>query len=160
SEMLARQNAHLLASKALVLRTHARLEEGHPAETEIALLRVWLERSAVALKELEGAVRYWREAPGRHEERPLVEPDAGPPVTAYTGYLAADSPYDSGDFLVKPINLLQPCFVPDMIQADPDLARRDRAIRDLLAAQFGLRNDGLPYERYIERQHRPDAADL
>jgi alkylation response protein AidB-like acyl-CoA dehydrogenase/electron transfer flavoprotein alpha subunit len=97
--------------------------------------------------------------PGRSEERPLVDPAAGPPVTTYAGYLAADNPYDSGDFLVKPVNLVRPRFVPDMVRSDPDLARKDREIRDLLAARFGPR-DGLPYERYIERQHRPDDADL
>ena len=43
TELLARQDAHLLAGKALLLRTHSRLEYGPDAEIEIALLRVWLQ---------------------------------------------------------------------------------------------------------------------
>src|SRR5262249_13652185 len=102
NEVLARQNAHLLASKALVLRTHARLEEGHGAEVEIALLRVWLEKAAVSLEAFEGTVQHWLEVSGRHDDRPVVELTAGPPVTTYADYLAAPCPYDSGDFLRTP----------------------------------------------------------
>ena len=40
-------------------------------------------------------------------------------------------------------------------------AARDREYREVLAAQFGgLRADGLPFERHIERVHRPDPEDL
>ncbi len=161
SEALARQNAHLLASKALVLRTHARLEEGYHSETEMGLVRVWLEDAAVALEEFEGAVQHRLDPHRRHDDRPVVELTAGPPVTEYAGYLAAECPYESGDFLALPVNLLQPRFVPDMIESDPELARRDREIKELLTGYFGrLRGEGLPYERYIERQHRPDEEDL
>ncbi len=161
SEALARQNAHLLASKALVLRTHARLEEGYPSETEMSLVRVWLEDAAVALEEFEGAVQHRLDPHSRHDDRPVVELTAGPPVTEYAGYLAAKCTYESGDFLVAPVNLLQPRFVPDMIESDPELARRDQEIKELFTSYFGrLRGEGLLYERYIERRHRPDGEDL
>ncbi|HEV3204436.1 MAG TPA: hypothetical protein VGY77_08640, partial [Gemmataceae bacterium] len=161
AENLARQNAQLLASKALVLRTHGRLEAGYASETEMALVRVWLENAAVSLEEFEGILHRRLEPAGRHEERPLVELSAGPPVINYADYMAGTSPYETGDFLVSPIHLLQPRFVPDMIEADAELARRDREIKDLLTGHFGrLRGDGLLYERYIERRHRPDEEDL
>jgi electron transfer flavoprotein-quinone oxidoreductase len=161
SELLARQNAHLLASKALVLRTHAHLEVGRAAEVEIALTRVWLQFAAGSLDDFKGTVQRLIEPSGQNDHRPLVELTAGPPVTSYADYLAAPCPYDSGDFLTTPVNLVQPRLVPDMIHADPDLARADREIKHLLTEHFGpLRDGGLIYERYIERNHRPDDADL
>jgi alkylation response protein AidB-like acyl-CoA dehydrogenase/flavin-dependent dehydrogenase/electron transfer flavoprotein alpha subunit/ferredoxin-like protein FixX len=161
AEVLARQDAFLLASKALLLRTHARLERGYPAEIEMALMRVWLEDAAVALDAFEGDVRSWFDLTGRRDDRPVVEPAAGPPISVYADYLAAPCPYDTGDFLVAPVDLAQPRLVPEMIQADPLLARNDRELKELLGGYFGpLRGEGVPYERYIERQHRPDAADL
>jgi alkylation response protein AidB-like acyl-CoA dehydrogenase/flavin-dependent dehydrogenase/ferredoxin-like protein FixX len=160
-EALARQDAHLLASKALLLRTHARLEHGLGAETETALLRVWLEDATVALQEFEAVARRRLAPPEQPEERPIVEPSAGPPVTAYADYLAAPCPYDSGDFLTASVDLRQPRFVPEMIAADPVLAERDRRFRTLFAEYFGRpRADGLAYERHVEKQHRPDPEDL
>ena len=41
-DLLARQDAYLLGAKALLLRTHARLEHGVYSEIETALLPVWL----------------------------------------------------------------------------------------------------------------------
>src|SRR5207253_4501365 len=65
------------------------------------------------------------------------------------------------DFLAKPIDLAQPRLVPEMIETDPELRERDREYQTLLWEHFGQpRGDGLPYERHIERQHRPDLADL
>jgi electron transfer flavoprotein-quinone oxidoreductase len=161
SEVLARQNAYLLASKALVLRAHARLEEGRGAEVEVALTRVWLQFAAGSLEDFKGTVHRLIEPTGQPDNRPLVELTAGPPVTVYSDYLAAPCPYDSGDFLTTSVNLLQPRLVPDMIRSDPELARADRDIKNLLTTYFGpLRDGGLIYERYIERHHRPDDADL
>ncbi len=159
AELLARQNAYLLGSKALVLRTHARLEAGHDAETPIALLRVWLERAAAALTEFEGTVRHWLDSLERVDDRPLVDPASGSPLTTYTAFTACASPYDSGDFLTRRVSLDEPRLVPEMIQTDPELAKTNQEIRRLLENQFGKRH-GMPYERYIERQHRPDEDDL
>jgi len=160
SEALGRQDAFLLASKALLLRTHARLERGLDSEVEFSLLRVWLESAAVALEKCEGVIRTRQEQVGYHEDRPIVDPAAGPPVTIYEDYLKASCPYESGDFLDKPADLLQPRFVPEMIVTDPALAAADQRFRELLAARFGGHRQGLPYERYIEERHRPDEADL
>jgi electron transfer flavoprotein-quinone oxidoreductase len=161
SEAVGRQDAYLLASKALLLRTHARLEQGHESEAEFALLRVWLESAATGLEKLQGVVRM-SEGNGvdREEARPITDPGAGPPITIYEDFLKANCPYESGDFLVRPTDLLEPRFVPEMITTDPALAAADRRFRELLTQQFGALRDGLPYERYIERRHRPDTADL
>jgi alkylation response protein AidB-like acyl-CoA dehydrogenase/flavin-dependent dehydrogenase/electron transfer flavoprotein alpha/beta subunit/ferredoxin-like protein FixX len=160
SEALARQDAHLLANKALVLRTHARLEQGLSSETEIAQVRVWLNYAAASLEECEGVARRYLDPASRRDDHPVVELAAGPPVSVYADYLAAPARYDSGRFLVEPVDLLQPRLVPEMVQSDSALARVNDEIRALLLEQFGKPRDGLPYERYIERQHRPDASDL
>jgi alkylation response protein AidB-like acyl-CoA dehydrogenase/flavin-dependent dehydrogenase/ferredoxin-like protein FixX len=158
AESMARQDAHFLASKALLLRTHARLENGLPAEVQTALVRVWLQGAAACLDEFEALVR---PNPIVHrDDRPVVEPAEGPLVTSYADFLAQPAPYNSGDFLVTPVNLLQPRYVPEMNEADPVLAERDRQFRELLMGHFGGLRDGLIYERYIERQHRPDQEDL
>jgi alkylation response protein AidB-like acyl-CoA dehydrogenase/flavin-dependent dehydrogenase/electron transfer flavoprotein alpha subunit/ferredoxin-like protein FixX len=160
AEALARQEAHLLASKALVLRTHARLEQGLPAETEIALVRVWLNFGSASIEEFESILRRYLDPATRRDDHPVVELAAGPPITAYADYLAANVRYDSGEFLLSPVDLLQPRLVPEMIQADASLFAVQKEWRALLQKQFGQPRDGLIYERYIERQHRPDAADL
>src|SRR5262249_47690260 len=155
------RDAHLRAPRALRLGPHARLEHGLDAEVETALVRVWLEHAAAALEEFEGHARRLLEPAAAQDRRPVVDPAAGPPVTAYADYLAAPCPYDSGDYLGRPVDLVQPRLVPEMVEADPDLAARDREIRDLLSGYFGKpRAGGLPYECYIERQHRPEPEDL
>jgi alkylation response protein AidB-like acyl-CoA dehydrogenase/flavin-dependent dehydrogenase/ferredoxin-like protein FixX len=160
-ELLARQDAHLLAGKAMLLRTHSHLEYGPDAEIEASLLRVWLQEAAISLDEFESIVRQHLEAGTRQPNRPLADPSAGGPVTAYAAYLAASCSYDSGDFLAQPIDLVQPRLVPEMIETDPELQERDREYRQLLSDHFGRpRADGLPYERHIELQHRPDPEDL
>src|SRR5262249_49643793 len=138
-----------------------RFENGLPAETEAALLRAWLEEAAVSLNKFETTARRRLDGSARSKERPVVEPSAGALVCTYDEYLAAQAPYDSGDFLRNPVNLVEPRLVPEMIEADPDLAARNREIRELLTGYFGRpRADRLPFERYIERTHRPDPADL
>lgn len=166
TEALAREDAHLLACKALLLRTHARLEHGLSAEVEMALVRVWLDAVAVSLEKFDGVVRRGLKPPAV-DGRPLVEPSAGPPVTRYADFLAAPGRFDSGDFLTTPLDLTRPRYVPEMNVADPTLAEADRHYRTLIADYFGKpRRAGsgsetyLPYERYIERHHRPDGADL
>jgi alkylation response protein AidB-like acyl-CoA dehydrogenase len=160
SEHLGRQDAQLLASKALLLRTHARLEQGLPVEIETALVRVWLDRAQGSMDEVENVIKTLLDpAAGRHD-RPVVEPSAGPPITRYAEFLATAQPYDSGDFLCRPVDLTQPRYVPEMNEADPDLSGPNQQIRQLLTEHFGPARDGLIYERYIESRHRPDAADL
>jgi electron transfer flavoprotein-quinone oxidoreductase len=160
AEALGRQDAYLLASKVLLLRTHARLEAGVPSETELALVRVWLDAAAAALGEFEGTVRRQQDHVGQCEDRPVVDPAAGPPLTSYADFLAAPAPYHSGDFLHRPTDVLAPRYVPEMVETDPTLAARNREVRDLLNAQFAGLRDGLIYERWIEKHHRPSDADL
>lgn len=159
-EGLGRQDAALLATKALLLRTHARLEHGHPAQTEKALLRVWLDGAAAALDELDAVARAALDPAALRSERPVVEPSHSQPPTVYAEFLKAEAPYDSGDFLNTPVNLSQPRLLPEMLADDPELAEADRNFRRLLAAQFGQPRGGVPYERHIERVHRPDAEDV
>ncbi len=155
AEAMARQEAQLLAAKALLLRTHAQLECGLPAEESVdhvAQLRVWLQHVERSLTELE-----------KEHAAPFVN-DENTSTTWYRRYdelLQAPAEYNSGDFLCKPVDLAQPRFVPEMVQADPQLAQTDRHYCDLISGHFDHRaGDGMPYERYIESRHRPDEEDL
>jgi alkylation response protein AidB-like acyl-CoA dehydrogenase len=159
TELLGRQDALLLASKALLLRTHARLEHGLPAEIETVLVRIWLNRALQSLDDLDNRVKVYLAGSVSLSDTSSPEP-GGAPVIQYPDFLAAPNPYESGDFLCKPFDFSQPRYVPEMNEADADLARRDREMRALFQEQLGQPRDGLPFERYIESRHRPDAADL
>jgi electron transfer flavoprotein-quinone oxidoreductase len=134
-EILARQDAHLLAAKALLLRTHSRLEHGLDAEVEIMLIRLWLARAANDLHNFEGLMQRHVQTGHSWEERPLLDPGASPRLRSYQEYLATDLHYRSGDFLVKPINPAQPRVVPEMAQADPNLTLPRTTVGKFLVAQ-------------------------
>src|SRR5262249_52011195 len=104
SECIALQDAHLLASKALRLRGHARLERGLSSEAEIPLLRVLLQNNSITLEEFESYLRLQFALAAQRDDHPIVEPSAGPAVRAYAEYLAKPNLYDSGDFLHKPVD--------------------------------------------------------
>jgi alkylation response protein AidB-like acyl-CoA dehydrogenase/flavin-dependent dehydrogenase/electron transfer flavoprotein alpha/beta subunit/ferredoxin-like protein FixX len=161
TERLGRQDAHLLAAKALLLRTHARLEHDRESEAEVLLTRLWLAEAAASLDEFEAAARRRLEANRPRDDRPVVDPDLAPALTTYAGYLAASCPYETGDFLVTPIDAARPRFVPELVETDPSLAERDRRLQQILGEHFSRpREPGLCYERYLERRHRPDPQDL
>jgi electron transfer flavoprotein-quinone oxidoreductase len=161
AQNLARADAHLLANKALLLRLHARMERGLGSETALALTRVWLQESSLALEDFDSCIRLQFALAARRANQPLVEPEASPPPKTYAEYLASANPYNSGNFLDRPVDLVRPRFLPEMIDADPALADRNKDIRAKIADFFGQpRVNGLPYERHVERQHRPDDADL
>lgn len=160
AEGLARQDVHLLAGKALLLRTHARLEAGVQSEAEIALVRVWLDDAAASLEEFEATVRRHLDPSVHRDELPAAEISTEPPAATYAAYMAAPAPYDSGDFLRRPVDLNMPRYVPELAVVDPALADRDREYQKLMLDHFGPVREGLPYERYVERRHRPDEEDL
>jgi electron transfer flavoprotein-quinone oxidoreductase len=116
-----RQAAHVLAGKLLLLRTFARLEKGDDAELALVLLRVWLDHAATLLDEYTRTVRERLHPTVRRSERPLVEPDSGPPLRTQAEYLDAPATYTSGDFLLLPLDLLQPRLVPEMV-AEKEIA--------------------------------------
>ena len=159
-ERIGRQDALLLAGKALLLRTHARVEHSYPSQVEKQLLHVWLDRATASLEELDTAVRQALDPAALTAERPIVEPSVTPPPGLYAEFLKSECPYDSGDFLVHPVNLGQPRLLPEMLRGDPQVAKADQGFRQLLAAQFSAPRGGIPYERHIERAHRPDDADV
>jgi electron transfer flavoprotein-quinone oxidoreductase len=158
AELIARQDGQLLASKSLLLRTHARWERNRSAEIESVLTRVWLDEAAVSLEQLEAAQRLRQSS--ITQERPLSDPAAPPLARSYPDYLNQDLPYDSGDFLTTPTDVTRARLVPEMVQSDPVLAARDGELHDLIAGYFAQPRQGMVYERYIESRHRPDDADL
>jgi flavin-dependent dehydrogenase/electron transfer flavoprotein alpha/beta subunit len=113
----ARQAAHLLAGKCLLLRTFAGLEKGADAELAIVLVRVWLDFAATLLDEFTIQVRERLDSDVRGLDRPLVEPGSGAPLRRAAEYLSATDSYASGDFLLAAVDLLQPRLVPEMADA-------------------------------------------
>ncbi len=143
----------------LLVRTHARLERGGDNAAAVALLRVWVEKVTAALDDFEATVRRHLDRRGFDLRQPL--PVNGAAVVAhYDQLLQQPNPYDSGDFLTKPVNLHAPRFVPDLIATDPVLTQWHEELRTLFQRQFGQPRDGMIYERYLEERHRPDADDL
>ncbi len=128
----ARQTAHLLAGRQLLLRTFLRLENDDDAELAVLLLRVWLDNAATGLDEYILRVRHRLRPPPQSGDRPLVEPGSVAPLRTQAEYLAAPENYTSGDFLLAPIDLLQPRLLPEMSgKAIPALEEfEDRKVRD------------------------------
>jgi flavin-dependent dehydrogenase len=140
-----RQAAHILAGKRLLLRTFARLDRGDDAELAIVLLRVWLDHAAMLLDEYAIFVRERLHPAVRRDDRPLVEPGSGVPFRTQAEYLAAPAPYVSGDFLLAPLDLLQPRLVPEMVTekeiaiAGPTAAALLRLLKDI-KGRYGRHN--------------------
>ncbi len=163
----ARQTAHVLAGKVLLLRTFARLEKGGDVELPIVLLRVWLDYTATLLDEYTIAMRDRLRPAVGHRDRPLVEPDRGTPWRTQAEYLAAPVVYTSGDFLLTPLDLLQPRLVPEMI-AEEKIALGDQSpaigdLKDLFresASPPDVRYlaEALSVEMYGRRIHEPSRA--
>jgi alkylation response protein AidB-like acyl-CoA dehydrogenase/flavin-dependent dehydrogenase/ferredoxin-like protein FixX len=155
TEAVGRQGAFLRATKILLRETQRRLEACEPAETEVVLLRVWfdyVDAESLLFEKTAGHILH----PPQGE---ISAPEAYPVIT-HAEFVAAPCPYDSGDFLVKPADLEEPRFVPEIVGTDPQLTLRLHTIREQLLDQFGSPRDRLVYERYVERRHRPDEADL
>jgi flavin-dependent dehydrogenase len=132
-EAVARLEARLLAGKSLLLDTHARLEDQPDAEVEMALLRVALDDAAADLDAFAALVQLRRGPAGAYRQRPVIEPGFGPPPAALANYLADRDPYQSGDFLLAPVDLLCPRLVPEM-RGDQPLPSVPDALRGLAAA--------------------------
>jgi flavin-dependent dehydrogenase len=110
-----RQVAHIWAGKRLLLRTFVRLERGDDAELALVLLRVWLDHTVTLLDAYTIVVHQRLRSSARLSDRPFVEPDSGAPLRTQTEYLANPAGYQSGDFLLAPLDLLQPRLVPEMV---------------------------------------------
>jgi electron transfer flavoprotein-quinone oxidoreductase len=155
AEGLGRQGAYLLAGQYLLGRAGDRLERGLDSAVEVALLRVWLDDAAAGLDEFAGLVRRQLRPAEAGGERPLVEPGAGPPALTYAEYLAAPAPYSSGDFLVGPVDLLQPRLVPEMAPDGPSFLSPDGRAP---ARGGGLSLDGVRQVLGVGRSRRLLAA--
>jgi electron transfer flavoprotein-quinone oxidoreductase len=114
AEALARAAVWVVGSKALLFRTHRRLEQGSGGEVAVALLAVGLEAGRATLEACAAAVRRWLTSREQDPARPVVEPGAGPPLRSYAAYLAAPVHYESGDFLTGSVDLLQPRLAPEL----------------------------------------------
>jgi hypothetical protein len=154
AEAVGKQDTLLLASKRLLQITHEFLENRAGTETDIALLRIWLGMTRAAYDDFATLVSTLRQI--------SVVPLAveGEPVTRYADFLKTALPYSSGDFLHRPTDPTQPRYVPEMIETDEFLAKRNKELIETIKCQFGRPRNGMVYERYLEERHRPDAADL
>lgn len=169
-EAAGRGEAYLYATAALLARCHARLEAGMDCEETLALLDVWLVREQRLLDELQNL----READLAAGVTPADTTAKGfAPVTDYGQFLAGPvkplrpgeagdrkaAGYVTGDFLVAPIDVQAPRYVPEMISTDTRLRATDQRFHELITSHFTERQ-GRKYERFIEANHRPDDADL
>ncbi len=119
-ESLADPDTRLLVARAMLLRTHARLEEGIASACEIQYLRMWIEEITDRVTRCAAFLRHEVELTAWREDRPLGDPEPGPPPATHAAYRAATAPYTSGDFLVLPVDLGQPRLVPEMLEAGQD----------------------------------------
>lgn len=167
AEAVARASAYLYASGIVLARCHARLEEGRDSETELALLDVWLTREARLLNELQAeidSVSFDTTLPAKNGHASLADYTqflAGPVKPLRPGE-AGDkkaAAYLTGDYLVAPIDVYGPRYVPEMIATDARLRATDQRFHELIVGHFTPR-DGRKYERFIEANHRPDDRDL
>ncbi len=152
----ARQTAHILAGKLLLLQTFARLETGDDAELTMLLLRVWLDYTATLLDEYTILVRDHLRPAARPGDRPLVEPDSGAPLRTQAEYLAAPATYRSGDFLLSPLDLLQPRLVPEMV-GEKEIAVADSSSAALLRQLHDLKGRHNPQSSLSGRLYLAEA---
>ncbi len=144
AEGVARQDAWLLAAKLVLLEVHARLERQPDAEVELALLRALLDGLLWDTEAWAARVETHRQSAQPYPQRPLIEPDTGPPTDSVEDYLSGPEPYRSGDFLLAPVDLLRPRLVPEMLAGQPlptgwgMLADLPRAVEEIRQIRNGL----------------------
>jgi hypothetical protein len=126
-----------------VLRTFTSLEKGGDAELAMLLLRVWLDYAATLLDGYSILVRAHLRPSARPDERPLVEPGGAAPLRTQAEYLAASVTYRSGDFLLSPLDLLQPRLVPEMV-GEKEIAVADSSSAALLRLWQDIKGKQLP----------------
>jgi len=153
-ESIGRVDGAMLGAKAMLLHLHARLERVDPAQTERALVRCWFDELHSRIDELEQ-----KPLPRRAALTPRTTPEA-PGSREYDLFLATPLPYETGDFLVQPIDLTTPRFVPEMVRCDAGLNSLDVKYRNLFRERFGGSREGQVFERWLEDRHRPLEADL
>jgi electron transfer flavoprotein-quinone oxidoreductase len=158
-EGVGRRQAELAATEAMLLRTHARLEAGLPAELETDLVRTWMRDAVNAAS---GWID-WLADSDCHAALPSIEPPAArsPLEASYAQLLDGPSPYQNGDFLVKPFDPGTPRYTPELAAADAKLANYDRELDAVCSEHFQQRSfaEG-SYERHVEQQHRLDPEDF
>jgi len=147
-EVVVRQWCYYLVSLMFLWEAHQRSENADDSETMRALLRVWLAAASFNLDQAIDRIRRFT----------LPAPTTANTCTIYANYLTSPQPYDSGDFLTRPLDSATPRLVPEMVQSDPALARADTEF--FQAIQYFGERDGKNYERWIESHHAPSAEDL
>ena len=154
-EGIGRQDALIFLSKCLLDFTHIVFEDCCNNESDIFLLRTWLKKVNAEFEAFNTLVATLH-TPVAHA---TGSPGSGV-ITQYADFLKTELPYSSGDFLNKPTNPAQPRYVPEIVETDAYLSKRNQELIGLVEKQFGHPRNGMVYERYLEVQHRPDAADL
>jgi electron transfer flavoprotein-quinone oxidoreductase len=140
AEEIGRQEARLAACRQVLLQTHAHLEARPDAAVAMALLRVVLDDAAADLDGLAALVQRRLEPAIAFRQRPLVEPGFEPPPATVPEYLAGPEPYQSGDFLLLPVDLVRPRLTPEMLggQPWPPAGSEAAALREVVDRLSGL----------------------
>ncbi len=170
-------DAFLFASKSLLLRLFAQLASGFDSELTWSMWEVWhtflqrwlarywemIQPSPMSTRSLEVQVNGFQSIDDYRQFlaqpiKALVQPSGKPNVSDPATKKALA--YQTGDFLVGPIQLTLPRYTPEMIETDKTLAATDSQFHDLVIQQFGSLRKEMLFERYIEANHLPDNADL
>jgi electron transfer flavoprotein-quinone oxidoreductase len=170
-ELRGRLDVLQLATQTLLLRLHARMEEGIASEEQASLVDVWFTKASRWVDELSDE---WKSLTTPASRFTLAVPSS---VSLYSQFLSfpvkplppgmeKNDPqakkllgYNTGDYLTASLYLHGPQYVAEMARTDPDLAAQDKQYHEAITKHFTARS-GTIYERYIEAQHHPDESDL
>jgi len=84
-----------------------------------------------------------------------------PPSFNYREALKSEQHYDHGDFLVKPFNLNEWRYVPEMLFADGELRAYHEELYTFFTETFwNKRFEGQPYHRLVEKLHMVPLDDV
>jgi len=151
----------------LLVRAHRRLEGALPAERYVEAAQLWadvVEERLIALdQELEAAASrvdlggYAFQLDG-YPDRPIASKRLG--FDYERDIVKAKRGYKSGDFLLKPLDLDAPRYLPELVWADSVLRAHHEEYLKLFRERF-VEGDFDPcFERYIERLHYIPREDI
>ncbi|MCE9535837.1 MAG: acyl-CoA dehydrogenase family protein, partial [Nitrospirae bacterium] len=139
--------------RAFVARTISQISVRSEHDAELAKLLVGAasppqsDRQALGLEVLKATDR----------EQPL--PSSNP--FSYRDALKTEQHYDYGDYLLKPIDLNEWRYVPEMLFADPELrAYHERLFKFFTENYWNKSFDGLRYYRLVEKLHMIPLEDV
>lgn len=169
-------DAALYTSKLWLARLHDELLAGSDAEMTWAFWQVWWSRTQRWLN-----AQWLKVETNQRQVQAFTTANGYQAITDYRQFLSTpmkvlakassstdpNDPaakkalaYNTGDYLISPLDPRLPRYTPEMIETDKTLSATDQRFHELIVQHFGSVREGLCFERYIEAKHLPDDADL